>query len=269
MISTSVVVSTYNNSRALERVVERLQAGSRVPHEILIADDGSTSETGELLESLAARSRVPILHCWHPDQGFRKNRILNVCISRASGDYLLFLDGDCLPHPRCVGDHEALAERGYFVQARRAFVPEARVPAVLDGRTSITSLFWRLQLRGALKAIRLPVAIVARNREMYGLLGCNLAVWRDDLLAINGLDEDYEGWGIGEDSDLGARLYNLGRNRKFVHGRALVFHLNHPELSKDHVPESLARLQDTITSGKVRCANGLDRHASEPGPAQP
>ncbi|NRA02448.1 MAG: glycosyltransferase family 2 protein [Myxococcales bacterium] len=269
MISTSVIISTYNNPRALERVIERLQTGSRVPDEILIADDGSTPETKMLVESLAADSRVPILHCWHPDKGFRKNRILNACLSLASGEYVVFLDGDCLPHPRCISDHEALAEPGYFVQGRRAFIPETQVMAVLEGTTSIRSLFWRLRLGGMLKAVRLPVPMVARNREMYGLLGCNLAIWRDDLASINGLDEDYEGWGIGEDSDLGARLYNLGRQRKFVHGRALVYHLNHPELPKDHVAASLARLQQTIDNRKIRCVNGLDRHASRPEQAGP
>ena len=92
------------------------------------------------------------------------------------------------------------------------------------------------------------------------MLGCNLAAWRRDLETINGFDEDYEGWGIGEDSDLGARLYNLGNHRKLVYGRAIVYHLNHPELSKEHVPESKARLQNTVDSKRVRCTRGLNLH---------
>ena len=81
-----------------------------------------------------------------------------------------------------------------------------------------------------------------------------------DLIAINGFDESYEGWGIGEDSDLCIRLYNMGRQRKFVYGRAIVFHLDHPVLDKEHVPESLKKLQETIDLKRVRCERGLDLH---------
>ena len=99
-----------------------------------------------------------------------------------------------------------------------------------------------------------------RDTAQRGIIGCNLAVWRDDLLAINGFDEEYSGWGIGEDSDMGTRLYHLGRLRKFVYAHAIVFHLNHPMSPRDHVAGSLARLAETIRSGKVRCARGLDQY---------
>jgi hypothetical protein len=91
-----------------------------------------------------------------------------------------------------------------------------------------------------------------------GLIGCNWSVWRRDIVAINGFDEEYEGWGIGEDSDAATRLYNSGLIRKFVYGRAIVFHLNHPTLMKDHIDESMMRLQLTIRSRKVRCLRGIE-----------
>ena len=87
-----------------------------------------------------------------------------------------------------------------------------------------------------------------------------MGFWRDDLVAVNGFDEDYTGWGIGEDSDLGTRLYHLGRARKFVYGRAIVYHLNHPQLPKAHVPASQQRLAETIASGKIRCERGLHQY---------
>ena len=87
-----------------------------------------------------------------------------------------------------------------------------------------------------------------------------MGFWRDDLIAVNGFDEGYTGWGIGEDSDLGTRLYHLGRLRKFVYGRAIVYHLNHPAPPKHHVPASQARLTETIRSHKVRCDRGIDQH---------
>ncbi len=87
-----------------------------------------------------------------------------------------------------------------------------------------------------------------------------MAFWRADIVAVNGFDEDYTGWGTGEDSDIGTRLYHLGRPRKFVYGRAITFHLNHPPAPRGHHAASLARLAQTIADRKIRCAHGLDRH---------
>jgi len=83
----------------------------------------------------------------------------------------------------------------------------------------------------------------------------------DQPNAINGWDEEYEGWGLGEDSDVGSRLYHLGRPRKFVYGRAILYHLHHPILNRHHVPKSQARLDETIRTKKVRCQRGVDQYS--------
>lgn len=113
---------------------------------------------------------------------------------------------------------------------------------------------------GAAKGVRWPVPIIRRDTKQRGIIGCNMAFWRDDLVAVNGFDEDYTGWGTGEDSDIGTRLYHLGRQRKFVYGRAIVFHLNHPPAPRGHHAASVERLAETIASRKIRCEHGLDRH---------
>lgn len=96
---------------------------------------------------------------------------------------------------------------------------------------------------------------------MHGILGCNLGIWREDLLAVNGYDEAFEGWGK-EDSELGARLYHLGRERKTVHGRAIIFHLNHPLLPRDNVQRNEARLHETLRNRTVRCESGIVKDAA-------
>jgi hypothetical protein len=149
-----------------------------------------------------------------------------------------------------------MARKGFFVQGRRCFVQEDQVVSLLEEKTSLLRLMLMGKVSGLLKSIRLPKPVVKVNQGMYGLLGCNLAAWKEDLLAINGFDEDYEGWGR-EDSDLGARLYNLGLQRKMVYGRALVYHLNHPENNRDQLSQNDRRLEETISSGKIRCLNGI------------
>jgi hypothetical protein len=121
-------------------------------------------------------------------------------------------------------------------------------------------LFLAGQLTGAAKAIRLPFPIIKRDSAQRGIIGCNMAMWKKDLLEVNGWDEEYEGWGLGEDSDIGSRLYHLGRPRKFVYGRSILYHLHHPILSRDHVPKSQSRLEETLRTKKVRCIKGVNQY---------
>ena len=259
----SLIIATYNQRESLEKVLAGVSLQSARPDEILIADDGSTDSTRELIDGWQDTVSVPVRHLWHPDNGFLKTTILNRVVAAATGDYLVFLDGDCVPHPLFIADHRALAERGFWVQGRRCFVREPFVSAFVPGKTPV----WQWALRGRIsrphKSLRLPVPVVFRNQKQRGILGCNMAYWRDDILAVNGFDESYVGRGMGADSDLGSRLYNLGRPRKFVYGRALVFHLDHEIMPRPHFAENRARLLDVIRTGKIRCERGLDQCRTE------
>ncbi|WP_309385218.1 glycosyltransferase family 2 protein [Cerasicoccus frondis] len=255
-----LVINTYNAPQKLDAVLKWLAAGTQRPDELIIADDGSKDETRQLVEMW--RHKMPLWrlrHVWQEDKGYRRSRILNLAIAQTHVDYLVFIDGDCLPFKHFIADHQKIAERGTFVQGRRCFVPERFVDKVMAGKLSIGQLFAAGWLEGKFKAIRWPTPIVKRNRELHGILGCNLGMWRDDLVAVNGYDESYEGWGA-EDSDLAARLYHHGLERKFVYGRGQLAHLNHPELSRDRYDANKAKLQVTIDEKRVRCPLGLDQH---------
>jgi glycosyltransferase involved in cell wall biosynthesis len=259
-MTVSLIISTYNRPEALAKVLAGVSRQTRSPKEILVADDGSAEPTGSLIGNWKNRSPVPISHIWQPHEGFRKTIILNKAIRAAQGDYIIFLDGDCVPHARFIADHETLAEKGFWVQGRRCFVKSEYV----ENFDPATTAFWQWlllgRMSGAFKAIRLPSPIIRRGTKQRGLIGCNMAIWREDLVAINGFDETYIGWG-GEDSDIGSRLYHLGRPRKFVYGHAIVYHLNHPQLSRDSFGDNSARLQETLRLKRIRCERGLAQHA--------
>ena len=259
-VSVSLVIGTFNQPKTLAKALDGLRQQTHWPEEVLISDDGSDDVTRELVKRFAAGSPVPVKHIWHPHDGFRKTIILNKTVAAATGDYLIFTDGDCVPHPKFVADHAALAEAGCWVQGRRCFVREEFVPEF--EACKIPAWGWMLagKITGAAKGIRWPIPIIHRDTKQRGIIGCNMAFWRDDIIAVNGFDEDYTGWGTGEDSDIGTRLYHLGRRRKFVYGRAITFHLNHPPAPRGHHAASLARLAETIASRKVRCEHGINRH---------
>lgn len=259
-VRLSLVISTFNQPVPLAKVFAGLKLQVRWPDEILIADDGSGEATRELVKEFAAISPAPVRHVWHEHNGFRKTMVLNQTVVTAAGDYLVFTDGDCVPHRKFIADHAALAEPGFWVQGRRCFVREEYVPGFEPGR--IHSGLWMLtgRITGAAKGVRWPLPLIRRDTRQRGIIGCNMAFWREDLQAVNGFDEEYSGWGVGEDSDVATRVYHLGRRRKFVYGRAITFHLNHPQLPRNHHAASLTRLAKTIAARKIACERGLNLH---------
>jgi len=258
----SLILSTYEKPGALDKVLSGLGRQTEMPGEILVSDDGSGASTRDLIAQWQQKLSVPLRHIWHEDTGFRKTIILNKTVAAAKGDYVVLLDGDCVPHHEFVKDHARLAERNFWVQGRRCFVREEFVEAFAPDVISIYGWMWRGRITGLAKGIRWIVPVIRRNTGQRGIIGCNMGFWKDDLLAVNGFDEEYMGWGIGEDSDVGTRLYNLGRPRKFVYGRAIVYHLNHPMLGRAHFEASRARLAETIRSKKIRCERGVDQYLS-------
>jgi glycosyltransferase involved in cell wall biosynthesis len=256
----SLIISTYDQPTSLAKVLRGVSRQTRGPDEVFLADDGSGEETRTLVERWRDEEAAPIHHLWHPHDGFRKVILLNQAVAAATGDYLVFTDGDCVPDPRFLADHERLAERKFWVQGRRCYVKERWVPR-FDIAT-IAPWWWLLtgRIGGVAKAVHLPYPLLFCNQEQRGILGCNMAFWRNDVVAVNGFDETYLGRGITPDSDLGTRVYNLGRRRKFVYAHAIVYHLNHPVAPREHMDIKRRWLAETIRSGRVRSPRGLDQY---------
>jgi len=115
----SVIISTYNKPRELELVLCGLSKQVVSPLEILIADDGSSNETEKLIKKWSENSPIPIKHIWHEDKGNRKFKICNEAVKKTKGNYLLFLDGDAIPHRFWIHDHIKSAKQGMVLCGRR------------------------------------------------------------------------------------------------------------------------------------------------------
>ena len=92
---------------------------------------------------------------------------------------------------------------------------------------------------------------------------CNLSVWREDLLKVDGLDEAYSGWGL-EDSDLAIRLVRAGIRHKSARFAAPVLHLWHRENDRGSLPENRQRLDEVIRSHRIRAVKGLSQYLEQP-----
>lgn len=256
--SRTLIVSTSLDARRLGIVLKRALRQTQSPDQLIIAEDGEDAETQRLIHSSALNVSFPLLHVRQSRVGFRKGKILNEAILHATSDLVIFLDGDCAPHPRFIADHGALARPGYFTQGRRSFIEEKGIDAFSQS-SSLLKLWVTGRLKRPFKSLRLPFPRIKEDAEHEGALGCNLAVWRSDLEAINGFDEKYEGWGR-EDADLTARLVHLGRRRRVVWGRAIVFHLNHPIQPRTGLSNNDQRLAAVLAAKSIRANHGLVEH---------
>ena len=83
-----------------------------------------------------------------------------------------------------------------------------------------------------------------------------MGVFREDLYAVNGFNDDFEGWGR-EDSELAVRLYAWGLKRKEHFFMAICFHLWHEQNDRQRLAINDRVLRRTMDTGRHRCANGL------------
>lgn len=209
-------------------VLKSAESQSVQPFEILIADDGSREETKQLIEDFKQKTTNRIVHVWHEDKGFRKSIILNKAIAGAKGDYIVQIDGDCIMHPDFVKDHQAMMENNQFLFGSRVNIQQSFLEK-LFAEKKIAFTFLSEGIKKRTRALRIPVlgAMYKPSGELSKKLrGCNLSFWRKDFIAINGYNEDFEGWGR-EDSEMVIRLLNSGVMGKRLRYRGIVYHIWH------------------------------------------
>lgn len=261
----SVVITTYNRSDALLAVLAGLARQTDRHFEVIVADDGSCEEQRRLiLESDLAQS-LHLTHVWHPDVGFTASRIRNRGVAAARGDYLIFMDGDCVPEVDFIARHKALAQPGFFVNGSRVMLSPALTQRVVAGTEQVSGRsvwYWLGQrLRGHASKLthllRLPDGPwrVKRAFSWKGIRSCNMGVWRADFERVDGFDESFVGWGH-EDADLVLRLHHAGVLRKNGFCATEVFHLWHREASRNQESQNAQLVRARVKTGVTRAALG-------------
>ncbi|MBD8564274.1 glycosyltransferase family 2 protein [Oxalobacteraceae sp. CFBP 8763] len=267
----SVVITTYNRPDALAAVLAACFLQDDKNFEIIIADDGSTANTRDCVARLAAGAPVPVKHVWQPDDGFRAAMARNRGTLAATGDYIIFLDGDCVPQRDFIARHRALAQQGFLVSGSRILLSQALTERALRDGIDVAGLSiaqrLRLRLAGDMNkflqtVVRWPdFGRVRRKFSWRRIKSCNLGVWKADLKAVNGFDESFTGWGH-EDSDLVVRLFHAGVLRKDGAMATEVLHLWHTEAERDQASSNRRTVLERAANGTTQASVGLREHAA-------
>lgn len=264
----SLIISVYKNTTFLEAVLRSVEKQTWRDFEVIISEDGESPEMRDFM----ARLKLPfsLTHLTQPDVGWNKNRALNRAIQAATTDWLVFIDGDCVLHPRFMEFHWALADEKSILAGKRI---------KLDPRTSEDLISDNVNLESMNQVIRKNSSQIKGNgggfveeglffdprgilgfipklRKMRHLKGCNMSFHRRAIEAINGFDEDYRKPAVGEDADLLWRFLGLGYRLKSVRNLAVQYHLYHKESWTDQ-EENLQLMRKNQAEKRYVCLNGL------------
>ncbi len=235
-LKLSVIISTYNQPEWLKKVLWGYESQSEANFEVIIADDGSSGETKQLIDRFKNGSSLQIVHVWHEDHGFQKTKILNKAIEASSTDYLLFSDGDCIPRKDFVAKHLQYREKGYFLSGGYFKLPMSISEKISEGDIKNGNCFnvnWLKSngLKPSFKTNKLT-SKEAKGKFLNWVTptkaswnGHNSSGWKEDIVRVNGFDERMQ-YG-GEDRELGERLFNLGIRSKQLRYMIVCVHLDH------------------------------------------
>jgi GT2 family glycosyltransferase len=274
----TIIISVYKNTQALEIVLDSLAHQSVMPDEIIISEDGNSNEMKEFVSSL---SYTNIIHLTQEDDGWQKAVALNNSIRTSKGDYLIFIDGDVVPHKRFIEGHLACSEKRKVCCGKRSELGEGITKKIYNHELNIdklTSSYIR-QINTLHKdGIRhyeegfyiSPKNIVhklfLKDRHVRYIIGCNFSCYKEDIESINGFDEDYKYPAIGEDIDLGWRFRGLNIDLKSCRNIANVYHLWHKKNFGSEAGEINNKiLEKNFAQNRFVCLNGLNKSTQNKG----
>lgn len=235
-IDVSIIISTYNSPEWLKKVLYGFQTQTYRNFEIVIADDGSTEETKNMITQIQQEVFFPIYHVWHPDNGFQKTIILNKAIQKANADYIVMTDGDCIPREDFIENHIKYREIGYFLSGGYYKLPikiseEITKDDIFSGKCFDLGWLRKQGVKLSFKNNKLAangikswfLNLVTPTTPSWN--GHNASGWKSDFYRVNGFDERMQ-YG-GEDREFGERLINLGIKSKQIRYSTVCIHLDH------------------------------------------
>ncbi len=257
----ALVIATYNWTSALTCCLNSLLLQSRMPDEVIIADDGSTDDTKKLIEQFNINHKMMIKHVWHEDKGFRLSHIRNKAIAVSTSDYIIQIDGDIIMHAEFIKDHFNIAEQGRYIKGSRVLMNEECSAHYLYANKEQPSVLSSgiVNRLNAIHSNILQKLFTKKINNPFKIRGCNMSFWRKDFINVNGYNEGISGWGR-EDSELVMRLINNNVFGKALKFGGIAFHIYHKENSKKDLSKNDDILNSTIQDKSTWCVNGIDKY---------
>jgi len=257
-MKASIIISVYRNQRALKVILDSLKQQSEQDFEVIISEDGQDKGMAELIATYAFP--WPMQHLTQEDLGWRKNRILNLSIMAAKADWLIFIDGDCVLHPKFVEEHLRYRAPHVVLAGKRVKLNPDISEKLMQGKRPCLFPYLFCKRGCALVEEGFYLPWLRRwRRGVRHLTGSNMSMAKEDLLAINGFDENYTLPAIGEDYDIEWRLPENGCKIISLRNLAVQYHLYHKENWVDDTV-NMAYFRTIEKAHQIICKNGIKKN---------
>ncbi|PLX18120.1 MAG: family 2 glycosyl transferase [Candidatus Muiribacterium halophilum] len=259
-----LIITTYNSAEVLRFSLQSVLNQTVLPDEVVIADDGSSDHTDIVVKSFKERFKNKVIHSYQEDKGFRAAMSRNKAIAVSKSEYIIMIDGDMMLHKDFIKDHIKYAKRGFFLQGSRVLLKDELTKKILSKEKIDYRDFFSKKIGNHKNLLHLPVLTyfisLISKKSLKGIRTCNLSLFKEDIIKVNGFDESYEGWGR-EDSDFAQRLIKAGILRKDIKFAAIQFHLYHKE--REHNTENDELLEKAMNENDFYCSDGIDKYLKE------
>ena len=255
-MSITCNITVFNDWPTLQRSLDCIAAQDMLPSQVLVADDGSEDSLGIALANWANARGIAVTHVWHPNKGFRKCELLNMAATQTTGDFILYIDHDCLVRRNFVRSHAAFAREDMIHVGPRIHVMPPSSARFRPTHSGIAKAVLRRNLVGCLSAVH---GAKVQSTPPKLIEGCNMMVPTRAIREINSYDNRYRSKGYGVDADLVVRGWFAGYKMGISGFSTTVYHLWHPSSA----PQDNRALFDDMVARKVaRCDDGLSVHMS-------
>lgn len=270
---TTIIISVYKDTEALGFILESLSNQTLPADEIIVSEDGDSSEMREFIASQKDRFSN-LVHLTQPDDGWWKNRAMNNAIQAASNEYLIFIDGDCVPYSTFIQAHAENAQRGIVLCGKRFELGPTFTERVkrheLTARDIEKKFLWYLPAMirddarhpedGLTFKSHSFISRQIHKRYVRHIIGCNWSCYKEDFLKINGFDETYRLPAEGEDVDPSWRFRGVGIELKSCRNNANILHLYHPKrFSAVEGDVNKAIMEKHRAENAFFCKNGIHK----------
>jgi glycosyltransferase involved in cell wall biosynthesis len=238
----SVVITSYNQREFIKEAVDSALSLRHKPAEIIVVDDGSRDGSQDILRQYGDAIR---LACLETNQGH--GPAANCGAALASGEYLLFLDGDdtFLPWALDVYERIVLAKKPKLILGSMWWF-KGRLPALQPGDAprEIRIVEYRDYLRKD-RSFRTSSSALVIDRQSFE----RAQGWSRDLWPLN-------------DADLPLRLGDCGRTIQIL-APPTTFHRSHATNTVNNVPPFIPALYKIIHNERAGEYPGGERRSRE------
>ena len=275
-MKVSVIIAVYKDVEALELIIESLKNQTYKNFEVIIAEDGQDEKMQTFIKSI---KDLDIKHTTQEDIGIRKTRSLNNGIIASEGEFLIFIDGDCIPYSTFIESYVKISQDGFIISGRRVnlgpkYSKKLRNKIISPLELEKTFLLRYIFISQDCKEGHsedgfyfspdgwIYNKFIKNRKASTSILGCNYACFKKDIIAINGYDEGYGETAIGDDTDLEWRFKALGCKIKSAKNVANVFHLYHSRSFRNRIDTNkyLEIFKENKLNNKFICTFGLSSH---------